>query len=266
MPPPEEAQSPVARPLVPVSAEDFAARKRRIVFTWIGAGLLVALVGIWTYRRSVTPLEAQQSLEDGQRQLKATHYAEAVLAFNHALTLKSDLADAYLYRGRANTALGNNEGAIQDFTRVIQLRPQGAEAFVERAAARLEQQDYPGVIADCGDALKRDSRLAIAYNMRATALRETGKPEQALEDLNRAVEIEPQKSNYFQRAATYEALGQHQKALADLDEVIAQKPDGPQAYFARARSRIALGDVAGAKEDRRRALSIIGATDDANAR
>ena len=78
--------------------------------------------------------------------------------------------------------------------------------------------------------------------------------ERALEDLNRAVELEPSQANYFQRAATYQALGQHKRALADLDEVIALRPDGSQAYFARSKSRRAIGDVAGADQDHKRAL------------
>jgi tetratricopeptide (TPR) repeat protein len=229
-----------------------------VVSIWLGAGLLVLLLAIWTYRRSVDPLEAQQSLEAGQRLLKSTRYPEAILAFNHALVLKSDLADAYLLRGRANVALGLLERAIQDFTKAIQLRPGGAEAFVDRAQVRLEQEDYQAVIADCGEALKRDSRIALAYNMRARAYRHINSPERALEDLNRAVELAPEEANYFQRAAIYQSLGQHQRALADLDEVIALKPDGPQAYFARAESRRAVGDTAGAEEDHRQALLLDG--------
>lgn len=249
-----ESVTGAPRPLVPVSAEDFARRKRRVVFTWIGAGLLVSLLAFWVYRHSVDPLEAQQSLEEGKRFLKATRYPEAILSFSHAVALKSDLAEAYLFRGRANAALTRLEPAVEDFTKAIQLRPGGAEAYVERAAARLDQEDYAGAIADCGEALRRDSRIAVAYTMRARALRQTGNLEKALEDLNHAVELAPDESNHFQRASTYQLLGQHKQALADLDEVIALKPDGPQGYFARAQSRRAMGDVAGANQDHRQAL------------
>jgi len=253
-----ESVTGTQRPLVPVSAEDFARRKRRVVSIWVGAGLLVLLIALWVYRSSVNPLEAQQALEEGKRFLKANRYPEAVLSFSHALALRSDLADAYLFRGRANAGLGRLDLAVQDFSKVIQLRPEGAEAYVERAVARLDQEDYSGVVADCGEALKRDSRIALAYSMRARALFHAGSPERALEDLNRAVELAPNQGNYFQRAATYQALGKHKLALADLDEVIALKPDGPQAYFARARSRRATGDMAGAARDHRQALLLDG--------
>ena len=94
----------------------------------------------------------------------------------------------------------------------------------------------------------------MAYSLRAVALRQTGNVQGALEDFNRAVELAPDELNYFQRAATYQMLGEHRLALADLDQVVALRPDGPQAYFARAQSRRAMGDAAGADQDRRTGL------------
>src|SRR5438105_8735357 len=123
-----EAVTGTPRPLVPVSAEDFARRKRKVVFIWVGAGMLVLLLAIWSYRRSVDPLEAQQAVEEGKRFLKANRYPEAVLSFSRALTLHGNLAEAYLFRGRANAGLGRMDLAVQDFSKVIQLRPEGAEA------------------------------------------------------------------------------------------------------------------------------------------
>src|SRR6266853_1728393 len=92
-----ESVTGAPRPLVPVSAEDFARRKRRVAAKWIGGGVLVLLVLIWTYWRSVDPLEAQKSLEEGKRFLKAGRYPEATLSFSHAVVLKSDLSDGYLF-------------------------------------------------------------------------------------------------------------------------------------------------------------------------
>ena len=249
-----ESVTGAPRPLVPVSAEDFARRKRRVISIWAGAAILILVFGLWSYRRSVDSLEAQQSLEEGKRSLKANRYTEAALAFTHALALRGNLADGYLFRGRANAGLGRGDLAIEDFSKVIQLQPERAEAYVERAAARLDQEDYSGAAADCEEVLKRDPRIALAYSMRARSLVHAGSLDRALEDLNRAVELAPDQSNYFQRAATYQALGQHKRALADLDEVIALRPDGSQAYFARSKSRRAIGDVAGADQDHKRAL------------
>jgi tetratricopeptide (TPR) repeat protein len=234
-----------------MSAEDFARRKRKIVFAWVGAGLLIVLLGVWIFRSSSAPQEAQKALDHGEQMLKAMRYLDAIQSFDHALASQSNLPRAYLLRGRARTALSQTEAAIQDFTKAIQLQPGSAEAFVDRASAHLEANDYAAVVTDCGDALSRDPQLASAHTLRGIAFRELGDLPRSLEDFNRAVELAPGVSNYFQRAVTYQALGEHTRAIADLDEVIALFPSSPLGYLARAKSRAASGDPSGAYSDRK---------------
>lgn len=245
-----------AVPLEPMSAEDFARPKRRIVLAVAVAAVLSVFAAIWIYRISTAPLEAQRALDAGQRFLKTTRYTEAILSLDRAVSLKRDLADAYLLRGRAQVALTNLDAGIQDFTKVIQLRPGSPDAFLERAGARLTQMDYQAVIADCGEAIARDPQLAYAYTLRGMAFRETGNLSKSRDDFNRAVELSPDLNNYFQRAATYQLLGEHGMAIADLNQMIAFYPTSPMGYYIRAKSREAMGDQAGARSDRETARQL----------
>lgn len=233
-----------------MSAEDFARGRRKTVYKWVGVGLLVILVGVWIYSRSTDSQEVRKALSDGEQRLKTLRYTEAIQAFDHALSLQSKLPRAYLLRGRANAALGQTDAAIRDFTKVTQMEPTGVEAFMERASVRLGINDYPGVVADCGDAVKLDPKLTNAYTLRGMAYREMGNLPKSLEDFNRAVELSPVLDTYFQRATTYQAMGDHAKAIADLDQVISLFPTSPMGYLARAKSRAAVGDLAGARKDR----------------
>lgn len=249
---------PSPKPLVPLPAETYNARRRRIGLLWIALGVTASLIAVWVYRHSLDPVNAQQALEEGRRLFKSTRYTEAILSLDHALALKHDLMEAYLLRGRSNLALSQLDSAIQDFTQAIQLRPDNTEAYVERAQARLAKEDYSGAIADCTAALGHDSHIPMAYHLRGIALRQSGKPQESLADFTRALELAPDETNYFQRAATYQILGEHALAVADLDRVIAMKPEGPQAYYARSQSRRALGDVAGANQDHLQASRLDG--------
>jgi tetratricopeptide (TPR) repeat protein len=103
-----------------------------------------------------------------------------------------------------------------------------------------------------------NNKLARAYNLRATAVRATGDPSKALADFSRAVELDPNLDNYFQRAATYQLLNDHKRAVADFDQALALAPDQPHTYYARAQSRAAIGDVKGAQEDIRTGRKIDG--------
>jgi tetratricopeptide (TPR) repeat protein len=246
----ETPSSPQPAILVPVSADDFARGKRRVVLAWVGGALLAVLLGTWFYRRSADPVEAQQYLDAGQRLLKVARYPEAIIALDHAISLQGNLAEAYLRRGRAKVANGDAESALGDFTKFLQLRPGNAEALVERAAAYLRKEDYNGVLADTNQALAWDPKLSYAYNLRGTAFRALGNLPQSVEAFSRAVELAPDLDNYFQRASTYQLMGEHRLALSDLDQVIALYPSSPMGYFARAKSREAIGDSAGARGDR----------------
>ncbi len=237
-------------PLVPVSAEDFARAKRRIVYKWIGVGLLVVLVGTGIYERSTSSQNGRKALSDGEQMLKGGRYVEAIQSLDRAVAADSSLVDAYLFRARANAALNQTEAAVRDFTKVIQLQPGNAGAFVERAAVQLAALDYQAVITDCGEAIQRNPKLTYAYTLRGMAFRGAGNLPKSLEDFNRAVELAPGLDTYFQRATTYQSLGEHPKAIADLDQVVSLFPTSPMGYLARAKSRDATGDAAGARGDR----------------
>jgi len=244
-------ENPAAAPLVliPVSAEDFARRKKRIVRACIAAAVTAMLLIGYVYKRSVDPIHAQESFDAGVRFLNVARYGQAILSFDRAVALKPDLADAYYFRAKAYVSEADNEHAIQDFSKLIELRPQDARGFLGRCARYQEQKNFAATIADCSRALALDPRLAEAYNLRGMATRDSGNAGAAIADFTRAVELAPDTDNYYQRGATYQLLGEHQLAIADLDQVIASVPSESQAYFARAESRRAVGDVKGAEAD-----------------
>jgi tetratricopeptide (TPR) repeat protein len=239
-----------------MTAEDFSRGRRWTVLKWLGAALLVMLAGVWLYHRSTASEDSRKTLYDGEQMLRAGRYAEAIQSFDRALAAESGVASAYLLRGRANAALNQMEPAIRDFTKVIQLQPGNSQAFVERASVHLAINNYVAAVADCGEAIRRDPKLAYAYTLRGMALRGMGNLPQSLEDFNRAVELSPGLDTYFQRAAAYQSLGEHTKAIADLDQVIALFPAIPLGYLARAKSREATGDAAGARSDREAARQL----------
>ena len=70
----------------------------------------------------------------------------------------------------------------------------------------------------------------------------TGKPEKALEDFNRAIKIDPQKAaGYLGRANTLNILGRYQEAIADYDRTLDINPKLANAYINRASAYSHLG-------------------------
>ncbi len=235
--------------LIPVTAEDVARHRRRFLTACWGAAAIVLVAAGLIYKRSVDPIHAQESYDAGVRLLKIARYNQAILSFDRAVALRPDFADAYMQRGRAFEGDGKTDRAIRDFTKVIELRPSDPLALLRRGAAYLELKDFQSAIADSERAIQIDPKLAAAFNLRGMARRTMGDPRKALDDFNRAVALAPNGDNYYQRGATYQLLGDDRSAIADFDRVIEFKPDGAPGYFARAESRRAIGDVQGAKAD-----------------
>ena len=258
--PPRGPIDPTA--MVPVTAEDAARRKRRIVSAWVTAAVVVALAAVWIHKRSTDPLKAQEAFEAGQQLMTVARYNQAILTFDRAIALESDFAEAWVMRGRAHMALYETGAAINDFSRAIRLRPRDPGALLERGQAYLSQKDWRAAMADGTAAAAINPNLAAAYNLRGTAVRETGDPQKALEDFNRAVQLEPNADNYYQRGATYQLLGQNALAIADFTQTIAFQPSLAQGYYARALAERAAGDEGSAEKDHERGRILDGGSPD----
>jgi tetratricopeptide (TPR) repeat protein len=235
--------------LIPVTAEDVTRQKRRRVLTWLIVTLVIMSIAGWIYKVKTDPLRAQESFDAAQRLFASARYREASVACDRAIALKPDFADAFMLRGRARVAENLSERGIPDFTRAMDLRPSDPQAPVERAHAYIDQKDYAAAISDATSAIALDPRLARAYNLRGTALRALGQTQKAIEEFNRAVELAPNSDNFYQRGATYQILGDHVSAILDFTEAIGIDPDTPEAYFARAESERAVGEMLLAQKD-----------------
>jgi tetratricopeptide (TPR) repeat protein len=237
--------------LIPVTAEDFARRKWRIgMFAAVAILAALAVTG-YLYKRYLDPLNARESYDAGTRLFKIARYNQAILSFDRAVALKPDLVDAYLLRGKSYVGNAEPDQALRDFSKVIELRPSDPIGWIERGFAYLELNNFQAAIADASQAISLNPHQASAYNLRGSAIRKNGDPRKALDDFNHAVELEPSADNYYQRGATYQLVGEHRLAIEDFTQVIDRIPDLGNAFFSRAQSRRAIGDIAGAKNDHR---------------
>lgn len=234
---------------IPVTAEDVEREQNKRLMKWLAVVLLAILAGGTVYQRLSSPHNARDAFDAGMRLLKSTRYDQAILNFNRAVELQPNFADAYRMRGRAYVAQSNPDLAIRDFSHVAELQPHDAQALTERGFAHLDKKEYAAAVADADHAIAQDPTLGRAYNLRATARRSQGGLQPALDDFTRAVQLEPNLDNYFQRAATYQQMGEHQLAIADFGRALEEDPQSPHSYFARAESRAAVGDSAGARAD-----------------
>ena len=79
---------------------------------------------------------------------------EAISAYDMALRLKPDYAEAYYNRGTAKTLIGDYETAIADFDEAIRLNPEFVEAHYNRSQTKVSLSQIEGARYDLEIALK----------------------------------------------------------------------------------------------------------------
>lgn len=124
------------------------------------------------------------------------------------------------------------EAAVQAATR---LRPDAAETHLARAQyLYYGRRDYAGALADleiARRALPNDPRL---FELTGFILRRRGQQEEGLQNLERAVELDPRNLYTLQQIAlSYQILGRYAEAIASLDRALAIVPDNVETQAAR---------------------------------
>src|SRR2546423_1707488 len=123
--------------------------------------------------------------------------------------------------------------AVQAATR---LRPDAAETHLARAQyLYYGLRDYAGALAEleiARRALSNDPRL---FELTGYILRLRGQQEEGLQNLQRAVELDPRNFNTLQQISlSYQYLGRYPEAIAALDRALAIMPDNVETRANRA--------------------------------
>ena len=142
------------------------------------------------------------------------------------------------------------EAALQAATR---LRPDAAETHLARAQyLYYGLRDYAGALAEleiARRALPNDPRL---FELTGYILRRRGQQEEGLQNLQRAVELDPRNFYTLQQIAlSYQSLGRYAEAIAALDRALAIVPDNVETRADRGTMIISSGKRTPGRSTRR---------------
>lgn len=156
---------------------------------------------------------------------------------NEAIRLVPGEAEPLLRRAELHYARGRLREAFLDCTKAIELGgPHTAGAHTMRAGLHLQEKGYSRALEDCNRALELDPEFVRAYNNRGLARQALGDFRGAIDDFSSAIERHRQVSEaYNNRGAVYMELRETQRALADLNEAIRLAPLAPAGYDNRSR-------------------------------
>ena len=154
-------------------------------------------------------------------------------ALVQGLELLKDFPNSFnLYNiiGAVNKGLGKLDEAIEAYNKALLLKPDYAEAhnnmgIVLQDQSRLEEAEvYKKAIAI-------ESDFAEAYNNMGTALQDQGNLEEAIEAYNKAVTIQPDYANAYNNMGTAQKKqGKLDKAIVSYTKALVIKPDYAEVY------------------------------------
>ncbi|HST50274.1 tetratricopeptide repeat protein [Jatrophihabitans sp.] len=167
----------------------------------------------------------------------------ALADFGYALELNPAFLNAYINRAGILADLGEDEAARRDVLAGLALEP--ANPYLLSILGQLEAAagNAPAAAEAFGAAVAADPGLQAGWAGRASVAFEQGDLDAALSDLQRALEIGDSAVLRFNRAAAFMAAGRWPEALADLNRAIELDPEDPDTIASRQRC---LQEVGGA--------------------
>jgi tetratricopeptide (TPR) repeat protein len=219
----------------------------------LGALAFLYMVPVCAYlsHKIRSDLQALSFYDSGRLEYVTGDNQSALRDFTKAIQLDPKDVSSFFLRSRTKLRLRDHRGAVADCDRVIQLNPHyNAGVYDTRGLAKYNLGDNPGAIADCEVALKIDPHFASAYNNRGLAEMDLTNYAAALNDFNKAIEFNSKFQHaYFNRGYLKNKLEDFPGAVADYSKAIEMDPQYSIAYFFRANTKRILKDYPNALAD-----------------
>jgi tetratricopeptide (TPR) repeat protein len=243
---------------------------------YVGLGRLDEALADYAVVIEQDPNHAEHYLERGNILRRLGRTEEAFADYARAMRLSPPFPEMYYNRGDLRLSEGDTEGALADFGYVIELEPDFVDAYVNRAGILLERGDleaarrdaeaglrldpangYLHVVmgqahAELGEyalaeeaydrAVAADAGLVAALSGRAAVRYEAGRPEDALADMSRAVQLAPEDPALrYNRAFLRQTREEWAEALADLEIAATLSPEDEDISAALKTCRVKAG-------------------------
>ncbi len=139
--------------------------------------------------------KAEDFFHQGNNLLDRENYEDAIKAYDKAIAIKVESPEAWINRGIALTSLQRYQDALASYNKAIAIKPNKYEALINRGIALTKLHRYQdGIVSyDRAIAIKQD--LHQAYYNKACSYALQSNLELAIENLNKAIKLVPDKYN-----------------------------------------------------------------------
>ena len=158
--------------------------------------------------------------------------------------------------GEKKYSNGDYRGAINDFTKAIDINPQFENAYRLRGFSRDNLDDHIGAIEDFTSIIEINGDDPSAYAWRGSAKIDLDDYQGAITDLNQAIEIDYVWLRLFQSCLCKEILERYQRSYFRYEQSNRARTSGPIQLQQSWTSEEEMGDLEGACSDWRKASEL----------
>lgn len=182
-------------------------------------------------------------------------WRDSLAVLNKQIRRFPNSTDLRLKKAAVNIELNQWDYAIEEYARVLSIDPKNLAALYYRAYAHSQLKHYDQAKYDYETFLSIVPRNFDAQIGLAMVKRKMGRKTDALEELNRLVEMYPDSALSYVARAGYEAeLGQYEVSLYDWDEAIKRSPLNPDFVVSKVEVLLAQKRNAEAREELEKAV------------
>ncbi|PLX35226.1 MAG: hypothetical protein C0605_10885 [Hyphomicrobiales bacterium] len=150
---------------------------------------------------------------------------EAAAAYERAIALQADYAEAHYNLGNCRRLMGDAAGAARDYRRALKLQPGLVAAWTNLGLVLAESGQHDEAVAACREALALKPGHANAHVNLANALKEKGAFEEAEAAYLKAISLKTELAEaHLALAGLYKAAGRTGEAVASYRAAIALEP------------------------------------------
>jgi tetratricopeptide (TPR) repeat protein len=201
-------------------------------------------------------LKAREYFITGSRKSQEGDYKGAIEDFSKSIDLYKN-GNTYMKRGLTYFSIDNYPLALEDLNESVKLLPSNAKAYYIRGVCQYEMRDFRNADADLLKSLELDSTNSGAFNYIAAIKFTEEDYLGALENYSKVIKLDSTNPQaYTNRGMIRHYLKDYKGAEEDYDKAIKWDPTNATAYNNRGAAKLTLQDYPAALLDFDTALEL----------
>ncbi|MGQ4650151.1 tetratricopeptide repeat protein [Lyngbya aestuarii] len=232
---------PSASPSQPVLAKSKAPtpllQKLVLSIAVIGLGAAVSVSAVkWINSANATDLYNR-----GETLLELKRYQAALDAYDKAVAIRPEYAEAWHGQGNTLSSLKRYEEALDAYDKAIQIQPDYFAAWKGRGKTLENLQRYGEASDALEAAIKIEPNHLEAWESLGNVQIELQQYATAITSFEKVLELQPDYSPaWYRRGWALHNLGQYEEAIVSYDQAVEYKPDYSPAWYQRGNALINL--------------------------